>query len=86
MNGNTALWPGGGFTYCNLSVRFLLKERKLWARGRRMLTIIQSGVTEPNLWDNSFLVGGAEWVWGCKMLNSWRTVALLHSLYCCIVA
>ena len=25
--------------------------------GRRMLTIIQSGVTEPNLWDNSFLVG-----------------------------
>ena len=27
--------------------------------GRRMLTIIQSGVTEPNLWDNSFLVGGA---------------------------
>ena len=64
--------------YCDFSVRFVLKEIKRWAGGRRMLTIIQSGVTEPNLWDNSFLVGRAEclWgVWGCKMLNSWRTVA-----------
>ena len=47
--------------------------------GRRMLTIIQSGVTEPNLWDNSFLVGGAEWVWGVWMQN------VKQLAHCCIV-
>ena len=87
MKRNSALWPGGGCTmyiYIATSLSDLSSKKALG--GRRMLTIIQSGVTEHNLWDNSFLVGEAEWVWGvwgCKMLNSWRTVAQFVPLHSC---